>query len=127
MFTKIKKISRIPTESELKKIPHTFFIIDEKQKKFPFQDLLEKKLKRIGKKIKDLKKNSVVTEHEGGGIICWVMALETNNLFQCHTLLRKSMTTLIKEKPNSYTSQESNIRNYNYHRCRTYWNCIYSR
>ena len=101
MFTKIKKISRIPTESELKKIPHTFFIIDEKQKKFPFQDLLEKKLKRIGKKIKDLKKNSVVTEHEGGGIICWVMALETNNLFQCHTLLRKSMTTLIKEKPNS--------------------------
>ena len=101
MITKIEKISQIPTENVINKTSHSLFIIDEKQKNFPFQDLLRNKLKRIGKKMNDLKKNSITTELKGGGIICWVMASENLNLFQCHTLLRKSLASLFNEKPTS--------------------------
>ena len=55
MITKIEKEGQIPTENAINKISHTVFIIDEKQKSFPLQDVLKKKLKRIGKKINDLK------------------------------------------------------------------------
>ena len=101
MNTKIKKISKIPTEIVLNKVSHTLYIIDEKQKNFPFQAILKNKLKRIGKKINDLKKTPVITELKDGGIICWVMASESLNLFQCHTILRKSLAHLIEEKPTS--------------------------
>ena len=47
MITKIEKISQIPTENVINKTSHSLFIIDEKQKNFPFQDLLRNKLKRI--------------------------------------------------------------------------------
>ena len=55
MITKIEKISQIPTESVINKTSHSLFIIDEKQKNFPFQDLLKNKLKRIGKNRNKLK------------------------------------------------------------------------
>ena len=101
MNTKIEKISKIPTEIVLNKVSHTLYIIDEKQKNFPFQAILKNKLKRIGRKINDLKKTPVITELKDGGIICWVMASDSLNLFQCHTILRKSLAHLIEEKPTS--------------------------
>jgi len=99
MITIIEKKSQIPTVNLINKTSHSIFIIDEEQKKFPLKDILTNKLKRIGKKINDLKKTPVVTELAGGGIICWVMASDNINLFQCHTLLRKSLALIINEKP----------------------------
>jgi len=99
MITIIEKISQIPTVNLINKTSHSIFIIDEEQKKFPLKDVLTNKLKRIGKKINDLKKTPVVTELSGGGIICWVMASDNINLFQCHTLLRKSLALIINEEP----------------------------
>ena len=101
MITKIEKEGQIPTENAINKISHILFIIDEKQKSFPLQDVLKKKLKRIGKKINDLKKVPIVTELKDGGIVCWVMASDSINLFQCHTLLRKTLTSILNEKPTS--------------------------
>ena len=101
MITKIEKEGQIPTENAINKISHILFIIDEKQKSFPLQDVLKKKLKRIGKKINDLKKAPIVTELKDGGIVCWVMASDSINLFQCHTLLRKTLTSILNEKPTS--------------------------
>ena len=101
MITKIEKKGQIPTENAINKISHILFIIDEKQKSFPLQDVLKKKLKRIGKKINDLKKAPIVTELKDGGIVCWVMASDSINLFQCHTLLRKTLTSILNEKPTS--------------------------
>ena len=101
MNTKIENKSNIPSGIQIKKISHSIFIIDEKQKKFPLQDVLQNKLQRIGKKINDLKKTPIVTEFHDGGIICWVMASDNINLFQCHTLLRKSLALIINEKPTS--------------------------
>jgi len=92
MNTKIKKISKIPTEIVLNKVSHTLYIIDEKQKNFPFQAILKNKLKRIGKKINDLKKTPVITELKDGGIICWVMASDSLNIFQCHTILSRCIS-----------------------------------
>ena len=99
MITKIETKSQIPSEKIIKNISHGVFIIDEEQKKFPLQDVLQNKLQRIGKKINDLKKTPIVTELPGGGIICWVMASVNINLFQCHSLLRKSLELIINEKP----------------------------
>ena len=99
MNTKIETKSQLPTESTIKNISHGIFIIDEQQKKFPLQDLLQNKLQRIGKKINDLKKVPIITELPDGGIICWVMASDNINLFQCHSLLRKSLELIINEKP----------------------------
>jgi leucyl aminopeptidase len=99
MITKIEKKNQIPTVDLINKTSHNVFVIDEEQKNFPLKDLLTNKLKRIGKKINDLKKNPIVTELQGGGIICWVMASDNINLFQCHTLLRKSLALIINEKP----------------------------
>ena len=99
MITKIEKKNQIPTVDLINKTSHNVFVIDGEQKNFPFKDLLTNKLKRIGKKINDLKKNPIVTELQGGGIICWVMASDNINLFQCHTLLRKSLALIINEKP----------------------------
>ena len=101
MITKIEKKGQIPTENAINKISHILFIIDEKQKSFPLQDVLKKKLKRIGKEINDLKKAPIVTELKDGGIVCWVMASDSINLFQCHTLLRKTLTSILNEKPTS--------------------------
>ena len=101
MITKIEKEGQIPTENAINKISHILFIIDEKQKSFPLQDVLKKKLKRIGKEINDLKKAPIVTELKDGGIVCWVMASDSINLFQCHTLLRKTLTSILNEKPTS--------------------------
>lgn len=100
MITKIEKKSEIPTSNAINKISHSIFIIDEKQKKFPLQDILRSKLKRIGKKLNDLKKTPTITELSDGRVICWVMASDNINLFQCHTLLRKSLTLIVNEKPN---------------------------
>ena len=44
MITKIEKEGQIPTENAINKISHTLFIIDEKQKSFPLQDVLKKKV-----------------------------------------------------------------------------------
>ena len=99
MITKIEKKNQIPTVDLINKTSHNVFVIDEEQKNFPLKDLLTNKLKRIGKKINDLKKTPIVTELQGGGIICWVMASDNINLFQCHTLLRKSLALIINEKP----------------------------
>jgi len=99
MNTKIENKSNIPTGIQINKISHSIFIIDEKQKKFPLQGVLQNKLKRIGKKINDLKKTPIVTELTDGGIICWVMASDNINSFQCHTLLRKSLELIANEKP----------------------------
>jgi leucyl aminopeptidase len=99
MNTKIENKRNIPTGVQINKISHSIFIIDEKQKKFPLQNILQNKLKRIGKKINDLKKTPIVTELEDGGIVCWVMASDNINLFQCHTLLRKSLGLITNEKP----------------------------
>ncbi len=99
MITIIEKKSQIPTVDLINKTSHSVFVVDEEQKKFPLKDVLTNKLKRIGKKINDLKKTPVVTELAGGGIICWVMASDNINLFQCHTLLRKSLALIINEKP----------------------------
>ena len=101
MITKIEKKTQIPTEATLKKISHSLYIIDEKQKNFPLQSILQNKLKRIGKKINDLKKTPIATELPDGGVIYWVMASDSLNLFQCHTLLRKSLTSIVNEKPNN--------------------------
>ena len=101
MNTNIENKSNIPSGIQIKKISHSIFIIDEKKKKFPLQDVLQNKLQRIGKKINDLKKTPIVTEFHDGGIICWVMASDNINLFQCHTLLRKSLALIINEKPTS--------------------------
>ena len=49
MNTKIERKSNIPTGVQINKISHSIFIIDDKQKKFPLQDVLQNKLKRIGK------------------------------------------------------------------------------
>ena len=100
MITKIEKKTQIPTEATIKKISHSLYIIDEKQKNFPLKNVLQNKLKRIGKKINDLKKTPIVSELPDGGLICWVMASDNLNLFQCHTLLRKSLTSIVNEKPN---------------------------
>ena len=99
MNTKIEKVKNVPTVAQINKISHSIFIIDEKQKKFPLQDILQNKLKRIGQKINDLKKTPIVTEHTNGGLICWLMASDNVNLFQCHTLLRNSLAHIINEKP----------------------------
>ena len=99
MITKIERKNQLPAENIIKKISHGIFIIDEKQKKFPLQEILTIKLKRIGKKLNDLKKAPVVTELPDGGIICWAMASDNINLFQCHTLLRKSLALIVNEKP----------------------------
>ncbi len=99
MNTKIENKRNIPSGVQINKISHSIFIIDEKQKKFPLQNILQNKLKRIGKKINDLKKTPIVTELEDGGIVCWVMASDNINLFQCHTLLRKSLAFITNEKP----------------------------
>ena len=99
MITKIETKSQLPTENIIKNISHGIFIIDEKQKKFPLQEVLQNKLQRIGKKINDLKKTPIVTELPDGGIICWVMASDSINLFQCHSLLRKSLELIVNEKP----------------------------
>jgi leucyl aminopeptidase len=99
MITKIERKNQLPAENIIKKISHGIFIIDEKQKKFPLQEILTIKLKRIGKKLNDLKKAPVVTELPDGGIICWAMASDKINLFQCHTLLRKSLALIVNEKP----------------------------
>ena len=52
MITKIETKSQLPTENIIKNISHGIFIIDEKQKKFPLQEVLQNKLQRIGKKNK---------------------------------------------------------------------------
>jgi|TARA_B110000037_G_scaffold1425_1_gene1625 leucyl aminopeptidase len=99
MNTKIENKRNIPTGVQISKISHSIFIIDEKQKKFPLQNILQNKLKRIGKKINDLKKTPIVTELPDGGVVCWAMASDDINLFQCHTLLRKSLAFIANEKP----------------------------
>ena len=70
MITKIENKNQLPTESTIKKVSHGIFVIDENQKKFPLQEILAIKLKRIGKKLNDLKKAPVITELPDGGIIC---------------------------------------------------------
>ena len=52
MITKIEKEGQIPTENAINKISHTLFIIDEKQKSFPLQDVIEKKIKENWKENK---------------------------------------------------------------------------
>ena len=99
MITVIEKKGQIPTANLINKASHSIFIIDEEQKKFPLNDLLTNKLRRIGKKINDLKKIPIITELPSGGIVCWVMASDNINLFQCHTLLRKSLELIVNEKP----------------------------
>ena len=99
MKIKIEKISTIPSEKILKKNSHSLYIFDEKQKKFPFHDLLKLKLRRIGKKLTDLRKMPITVETEGGGVVSWVMASDQLDTFQIHTLLRNGLAVLLDEQP----------------------------
>ena len=97
--TKIDIINKLPNEAILKKSKHHLIILDLKSSKFPFEALLKNKLKRLGKKIDDLTKNSVTTELDNGSIISWVAWNNDLSVFKLHTLLRKSLAILLKENP----------------------------
>ena len=96
MKTKIDIINKLPNEAILKKSKHHLIILDLKSSKFPFEALLKNKLKRLGKKIDDLTKNSVTTELDNGSIISWVAWSNDLSVFKLHTLLRKSSAILLK-------------------------------
>jgi leucyl aminopeptidase len=99
MKLKINKITKIPSESILKMSTHTLIIVDMKQKKIPFEVLLKYKLKRVGKKILDLKKTPISTEMDNGSVISWILASEELSVFQAQTLLRKGFNILLQENP----------------------------
>lgn len=99
MKTTIDINNDIPNQTKLKQCLHHLFLIDQQASKYPFEDLLKSKIKRLGKKFNDLKKNPVTIELDNGAIISCIASFEDCSIFNMHTLIRKGVKNLVQENP----------------------------
>lgn len=99
MKTKIEIIDEVQNEEMLKKIMHHLFVIDSGASHYPFEDLLLNKIKRTGKKIKDLSKEPISIELNNGALVSFIGCDKELSNFKMHTLMRKGLSSILNEKP----------------------------
>ncbi|MFZ9341916.1 MAG: M17 family metallopeptidase [Candidatus Methylopumilus sp.] len=99
MAIKIIQKRNIATEKNIKGSHSLFVLNDATLKTFPFIKELDKKLKRIHKKIASLAKEPVTIETQDGRLLSFVILDKKINTFQRHTLIRKAIKPLIAENP----------------------------
>jgi len=99
MAIKIIQKRNLATEKNIKGSHFLFVLNDATLKTFPFIKELDKKLKRIHKKIASLAKEPVTIETQDGRLLSFVILDKKINTFQRHTLIRKAIKPLIAENP----------------------------
>ena len=99
MAIKIIQKRNVATEKNIKGSHFLFVLNDATLKTFPFIKELDKKLKRIHKKIASLAKEPVTIETQDGRLLSFVILDKKINTFQRHTLIRKAIKPLIAENP----------------------------
>lgn len=80
---------------------HLLLLDDTARQSFPFAKELDLKFKRLNKKAKDLTKNPLTIETQGGHLLSFVILNREISTFQRHTLIRKALQPLVSEHPKS--------------------------
>lgn len=102
MSIKLVQNAAIIGENLLTSAKHILFVLTEKaEENLPFGEVLQTKLKRTKSEYSDLNKSPVTVDLPDGGVASFVVLNEKLNTFQRHTLLRKAITPLLDEQPDS--------------------------
>jgi leucyl aminopeptidase len=92
------------SESQLEKASHVLFVLPEEQlTHFPLKNVFEARLKRRKLKCEELARTPLCADLPSGGIVAWVLVDSKKSAFERHTSLRKAVTPLFEENPESLT------------------------
>ncbi|MFM9914048.1 MAG: M17 family metallopeptidase [Methylophilaceae bacterium] len=90
------------TESQAQKFSHILFVLPENPPaKFPLKNVLEARLKRRKLKYEELGKTPLCADLPDGGLAAWMVVDSKKSAFEQHTSLRKAVTPLLEENPDS--------------------------
>lgn len=100
MPIQFKQLSAFATEKSLAAMSHVLFVMpSNKPASFPYQELLETRLKRARLKYAELAKTPMTIDLPNGAAAAWVVLGMDQTPFQRLTLLRKAIKQLLEEKP----------------------------
>jgi len=104
MTLQLKQIHDPADEKSLAAASHILFVLPKRRPaSLPFASLLEARMRRARSKYTDLAKSHVSATLPSGGIASWVVLDDKQNTFQRHTLLRKAVSALLDDQPQSVT------------------------
>lgn len=100
MSIKLTQNAANAEENTLRSHHHVLFVLSEKSESvLPYAQVLDKKLRRIKKELKDLSKSPVTVDLPNGGLASFVTLSENMTTFKRHTLLRKATKYILEERP----------------------------
>ena len=101
MLAKLEQITEPASVADLKVARHFLFVLPKsaKPEALPFGDTLAAALARRKKKPEDLAKSPIATDLPQGALAAWVALDPAKSMFEQHTLLRKALSLLLAEKP----------------------------
>lgn len=104
MSIKLQQHAAIIDKNSLKSHKHILFILPETEDiNLPFAKTLQSKLIRSKNEYQDLIKAPVTIDLPHGNLASFLVLTEQHSTFQCHTLLRKAIKSLLEERPESIT------------------------
>lgn len=102
MSVKLQQNAAKANEKSLISHQHVILILsDNNEPELPYFSLLQTKLKRSKKELDSLNTTPVTLDLPSGGIASFVCIQKKLSSYQRHTLLRKAITPLLEEQPNS--------------------------
>ena len=105
MLARLSARSESPAARELKKISHLLIIAPAgiALPTLPLHEVLAKTLARRRKTMTDLLKGAITAETAEGALVSWVTPDVAQSAFEQHTLLRKAVSALLAEQPETLT------------------------
>ncbi len=102
MSLKLTQFADIGSEKTLSSHKHILLVLTEiEDKSIAFSETLRAKLERTHSAYKDLNKTPMSIDLPNGGVASFVILAKKLNMFQRHTLLRKTIKPLLDEQPES--------------------------
>jgi leucyl aminopeptidase len=101
LLAKLEQIAAPAGVPDVKDARHFLFVLPKsaEPEALPFGELLAAALARRKKKPADLAKSPIATDLPQGALAAWVVLDPVRTVFEQHTLLRKSLSPLLAEKP----------------------------